>query len=662
MAIVNIGILAHVDAGKTTLTEQILFATGVIRAVGSVDKGTAQTDTMELERARGISIRAAVTSFQLHELKVNLIDTPGHSDFVAEVERSLRVLDAVVLVISAVEGVQPQTRRLARAIRAASLPFIIFVNKIDRLGARGEALLGDIEQKLGLRVVAMNSPRDLSERSAQVVACDRADPIWHETLIDRLAETSERVIEAYERTGGELSDAFLSAETRAQVASGGLVPVYFGSAMTGARVPELLAGLEEWLPASDVATDAPLNGAVFKIVRQPSGEKLVYVRLFGGSLAVRQRVTLCRQSSFGEPEQFEERITALERFAGGRAVSSDTAAAGEIAILHGLRAAHIDDRVGSETNLRAIDLAFPAPALESVVRPRDVGQIAQLRTALDQLAEQDPLISLRQRNDAGELSVRLYGEVQKEVLLDTLARDYGVDAHFGPSRTICIERPTGGGEAFEIIFEGENPFYATVGFRVEEAAVGSGIRYIRELGSLPLAFYRAVEETVYETFSQGLHGWEVTDCLVTLTRAGFSSVMSTAGDFRKLVPLVLMHALRRAGTEVCEPVEELEVEIPEDTFGPVCSALIAARAALDGSQQDGESYRLRWQIPSAELHGIEQQLPGLTHGDGSWVSSFAGYVPVSGDPPERTRVGPNPLNRAHYLADVARGLTGSTAG
>jgi ribosomal protection tetracycline resistance protein len=660
MAIVNIGILAHVDAGKTTLTEQILFRTGVIRAVGSVDKGTAQTDTMELERARGISIRAAVTSFQLHDLKVNLIDTPGHSDFVAEVERSLRVLDAVVLVIAAVEGVQSQTRRLARAIRAAQLPHIIFVNKIDRLGARGEALLADIEQKLALRVVAMNRPEGLSERSAQVVACDRTDPAWRDALIDRLAETSEPVIEAFERSG-DLDDAFLTAEIRAQVASGDLVPVYFGSAMTGAGVPELLAGLEEWLPASDDASDAALDGSVFKIARQPSGEKLVYVRLFGGRLAVRQKVTLCRASNFGEPEQFEERITALERFADGHAVHSEAADAGEIAILHGLKTAHIDDRLGSGSTAR-IDLAFPAPALESVVRPRDPAQIAQLRTALDQLAEQDPLISLRQRNDAGELTVRLYGEVQKEVLLDTLVRDYGVDAHFGVSRTICIERPTGSGEAFELIFEGDNPFYATVGFRIEPAEAGSGIRYVRELGSLPPAFYRAVEETVYETFAQGLHGWEVTDCVVTLTHAGFSSVLSTASDFRKLVPLVMLQSLSQAGTEVCEPIEELEVEIPEDTFGSVCGTLIAARATLSRSWQEGATYRLIWQIPSAELHGIEQQLPGLTRGDGSWVSSFAGYMPVSGEPPERARVGPNPLNRAHYLADVARGQFGVMAG
>ncbi|HEX3723247.1 MAG TPA: GTP-binding protein, partial [Nitrolancea sp.] len=176
MAILNIGILAHVDAGKTTLTERILFETGVIRAIGSVDKGTTQTDTMELERARGITIRSAVVSFQLNQLKVNLIDTPGHSDFIAEVERSLRVLDAVVLVISAVEGVQPQTRRLARAIRAANLPLVIFVNKVDRLGARGDSLLDDIRRKLKLPIVALNSVATIGDRAAEIIAVDRASP------------------------------------------------------------------------------------------------------------------------------------------------------------------------------------------------------------------------------------------------------------------------------------------------------------------------------------------------------------------------------------------------------------------------------------------------------------------------------------------------------
>ena len=663
MAIVNIGVLAHVDAGKTSLTERILFETGVITAVGRVDKGTTQTDTMELERARGITIKSAVVSFQLHELKVNLIDTPGHGDFIAEVERSLRVLDGVVLVVSSVEGVQSQTRRLARAVRAAGLPMLIFANKIDRLGARDEALLDDIRRKLQLRIVALNAATGIGDRAAKVVPCERASPAWREPLTDLLAETNERVIEEFVGGGGELSDAFLAAELRAQVATGAIVPVFFGSAITGVGVPELLAGVEEWLPVADDAQTAPAAGTVFKISRRLSGEKSVYVRLFAGTLTVRQRVQLCQRNAFGELEQIEERITGIERFVSGAATPADAVSAGDIAGLHGLRAARIGDRIGAPPGVPSVDddsgawesaAAFPPPALESVVRPVEPGQITRLRAALEQLAEQDPLISLRQRNDAGELSIRLYGEVQKEVVAETLTRDYGVAATFGPSQTICIERPVGAGEHTEVMSENGNPFYATVGLRVEPAASGSGLRYVRQLGALPLAFYRAIEETVHETFTQGLCGWDVTDCVVILTQAGFSSVMSTAGDFRKLTPLVLLQALQTAGAEVCEPIEELELDIPEDTFGAVCGALVNARATMRSVARDGAAQRVICQIPSAELRAVEQQLPGLTHGDGGWVSNFAGYVPVTGAAPIRGRVGPNPLNRAHYLAELAR--------
>lgn len=655
MAIINLGILAHVDAGKTTLTERILFETGVITSVGSVDKGTTQTDTLDLERARGITIKSAVVSFQLNQLKVNLIDTPGHSDFVAEVERSLRVLDAVVLVVSAVEGVQSQTRRLARAIRAAGLPLVIFVNKIDRLGARGDALLDDLRRKLGFRVVAMNAAVTTGDRAAEVAPRDRRDPAWCDRLTDLLAETNEGVIEEFDRTGGKLSLAFLEEELRCQIAAGAVIPVFFGSAITGVGVSELLCGLEEWLPPTEEPSDAPVSGTVFKIARRSSGEKLAYVRIFSGCLTVRQRAVMRRRDVVGELEEIEERITGIERFADGTSIQAETAGAGEIVALHGLRAARIGDHIGAEDLvLGEVAPAFPPPALESVVRLVDPGQITALRTALEQLAEQDPLISLRQRNEEGEISVRLYGEVQKEVIQETLAREYGIAVGFGPTQTICIERVTGIGEYVEFIFEGGNPYHATIGFRIEPGEIGSGIRYERQLGSLLPVFYRVTEETVYAALTQGLSGWEVIDCAVTLTHTGYSSPTTVAGDFRKIVPLVLLQALLRAGTQVCEPIEELEVEIPEDTFGAVCGALINARATIRTSDHEGTTHRIIAEIPTAELRAVEQQLPGLTRGEGAWVSSFAGYVPVTGDFPTRKRIGPNPLNRAHYLIDVPR--------
>ena len=237
----------------------------------------------------------------------------------------------------------------------------------------------------------------------------------------------------------------------------------------------------------------------------------------------------------------------------------------------------------------------------------------------------------------------------------TLARDYGIAATFGVTQTICTERPIEGGESVEFLGADGNPFIATVGLRVEPAPQRSGVRYVRELGSLPLAFYRAIEETIHETFKQGLSGWEVADCVVTLTHAGFDSVTSTASDFRKLVPLVLMRALQGAGTTICEPFETIEIEIPEDTFGAVSGALVHARATLGNAFRDGASYRVLAEIPTVELRALEQQLPSLTRGEGGWLSTFAGYVPIYGDAPVRTRIGTNPLNRAQYLADVARG-------
>ncbi len=683
MAILNIGILAHVDAGKTSLTERILYEAGVIRSVGRVDKGTTQTDTLELERARGITIQSAVVSFTLGDLKVNLIDTPGHGDFIAEVQRSLEVLDAVILVVSAVEGVQSQTRRLARAIRTAGLPLGIFINKIDRAGARHEALLDDIRSKLHLRLVPLNAPSGSGDRAAQVVAIDQHDPTWREALTDLLAESNEDVIDEYERTDGQIGDVFLHDELRRQIAATTIVPVHVGSAMTGVGVRELLDGIAAWFPTAPQDDAAPTSGTVFKIQRRGggggTGEKLVYVRLFTGSLAVRQRVLLRRRalSSVGagsddgvdgamwdgvadtddsfDVDTFEERLVAMERFHDGSAVRVDVAGAGEIVRLHGLRSARIGDRVGpADPQDRHLADAFPPPALETVVRPTDPAQITALRGALEQLSEQDPLIALQQRNAQGDISVRLYGEVQKEVLTDTLQQEHGIAVVFDASHIICIERPIGTGQHMEVMVTGENPFWATVGLRVEPGPVGSGLRYVQSLGMMPNAYYGVVREMVYRTLTQGLSGWEVTDCVVTVTHAHYKVPVSTGTDYRKLTPMVAMLALDMAGTQVCEPVETLEIEIPEDTFGNVYGALILARATVEHSSVVGATYHLTCEIPTAEVRAFEQQLPGLTRGEGGWSSHFSGYIPITDEPPIRERVGPDPRNRAHYLAEVSQ--------
>ncbi len=651
MSFLNLGILAHVDAGKTSLTERLLFETGVIRRVGSVDSGTTQTDTLELERARGITIQSAVVSFALGDLAVNLIDTPGHPDFIAEVVRSLRVLDAVILVVSAVEGVQPQTRRLAHALQAAGIPRLIFINKIDRVGARDEALLAHLAQALRMRVLPMNGVINLGTPDHRVVPTDPHDQAWQTRCIDLLAASSDDVIDAYERQDGALSAAYLHAALRQQVAAGEITPVFFGSAISGVGIPALLEGIREWLPAAPADPAAPLTGEVFKIAHRPSGEKLTYLRLFSGTLEVRQRVILHRRTEHGLLEELAVRVTGIDRAGAHGAVECVTA--GDIAILHGLRHARIGDRAGApDDDLGALPPALPLPALESVVRPVDPAQITQLRAALEIMAEHDPLIALRQHNAEGEVSLRLYGEVQKEVIQATLAQKHGVAVTFGPTMTICTERPDGVGEHIEPL--GVNPIAAGVGLRIAPAAAGSGIRYERELGSLPLAFYRALEETIYETLAQGLAGWEVTDCVVTLIDCGYYSPITIAADFRKLTPLVIMQALRQAGTTVYEPIEALDLDIPEAACNAITRILTHARATIRETAVQGDIARISCTIPTAELRGVEQQIPGLTRGEGTWVSSPGGYIAVTRNPPIRPRSGPNPFNREQYLAEMTR--------
>lgn len=651
MSFLNLGILAHVDAGKTSLTERLLFETGVIRQIGSVDAGTTQTDTLALERARGITIQSAVASFTLGEFTVNLIDTPGHPDFIAEVVRSLRVLDAVILVVSAVEGVQPQTRRLAHALQVAGIPRLIFINKIDRVGARDDALLAHLAQALRLRVLPMNGVGGLGTPEHRVELVDLHDPAWQERCLDLLAASSDEVIATYEQQGGVLSAAYLCDALRQQVAAGQITPAYFGSAISGVGMPELLEGIRAWLPAAREDPAAPLTGEVFKIAHRPSGEKLTYLRLFTGTLEVRQRLPLHRRVERGGVDELEARVTGIERAGTRDAVERVTA--GDIAILHGLRHARIGDRAGAPGDaLEYLPPALPLPALESVVRPVDPRQITQLRAGLEIMAEHDPLIALRQRNAEGEVSLRLYGEVQKEVIQATLAQEHGVAVTFGTTMTVCIERPCGMGEHIEPL--GGSPIAAGVGLRIEPAEAGSGIRYERELGALPLAFYRALEETIYETLAQGLAGWEVTDCVVTLVDCGYYSPITIAADFRKLTPLVMMQALLRAGTTVYEPIEALDVDLPEDACTAVTRILTHARATIRETTVVGGAARITCTIPTADLRAVEQQIPGLTRGEGTWVSTPAGHIAVARNPPSRARSGPNPFNREGYLAEIVR--------
>jgi len=669
MRTLNLGILAHVDAGKTTLSERLLYTTGAIDHVGSVDAGTTQTDSLELERERGITIRAAVASFLVGDLAVNLVDTPGHPDFIAEVERVLGVLDGAVLVVSAVEGVQPQTPLLFRALRRLNVPTLIFVNKIDRAGADVVRTVEAMARRLSPALVPMEQVRDPGQRTASVVPDGVDDAAHVTTLTEVLAENDDSILRAFVNDEAGQGYPQLRRKLAAQTRRAAAHPVFFGSAAFGVGIEELLGGVDEFLSGARGDPDAPVSGRVFKIERTPAGERVAYVRLFAGTLRPRQRVRV----GAGEAKP-----TAIRVFAPAGKPRGDVVTAGEMATISGLGTVRVGDAIGIPPATASDETAarFPRPTLEAVVFARQPEASGRLRVALAQLADQDPLIDVRQDDTRHEISVSLYGDVQKEVIQATLERDYGIAADFRETTTVCVERPKRAGEADEVIRAktktnitgrssplSTNPFIATLGLRIEPAPAGTGIEYVHEveprliplyLFKTPEAFSAQMEAFVHEALVEGLAGWQVTDCRVTMTDCGYASPVTSAADYRRLTQLVLMTALERAGTWVCEPLTDLTLEVPSSTAPGVVAVLGQLGGRIRGQFSTNGLSTIDAVLPVARVRSIQNRLPGLSMGEGSLETRFGGYQPIGSNPPRRPRTTPSPLDREAWLASLAK--------
>lgn len=627
MSLLNLGVLAHVDAGKTSLTEHLLYHAGAIDAPGSVDRGTTRTDSLDVERRRGITVRAAVTSFVVGERQINLVDTPGHPDFIAEVERSLTVLDAAVLVVSAVEGVQAQTVVLWRALTRLRVPTLFFVNKIDRAGADVER----VETQIRRRLTGAVLPLCVAEQEG-------TDAVRVEGL----------------GWGGAEIDEVLHGGLRA----GGAVPMLCGSAITGAGVAELASVLAR-LPVPAQVTDirAPVAGTVFAVDRD-GGQRRAWIRLWGGRTGIRDEVGI--QGRKGA------RITQIDVSRPGGLVRATSAGAGEIVAVCGPQAA-IGEVIGTPPRRRRH--RFAPATLQALVEPVDPAQRVRLWSALAELADEDPLIGLRLDPHAGEAGVHLHGEVQREVIDELLRLRYGVETRWRPSAVICLERPVGTGEAVERIGLDANPYLATIGLRVEPLPVGRGVVFAPgiERGKLPAAFVAATEEGARAGLRHGLSGWAVTDIRITMTESAYlprqsamhqkfnKAMSSIAADFRRLAPVVLHAALARARTVVCEPIERFDLDVPEAAF-PATAALLGRCAAVTTDSTVADGYlHLRGTVPTARVRELATRLPDLTGGEAVLVATLDHHAPVVvGPPPRRTWRGPDPGDRLTWFRDVPR--------
>ncbi|MFL1673458.1 GTP-binding protein [Paenibacillus dendritiformis] len=656
MKTINIGIVAHVDAGKTSLTERLLYETKVIRELGGVDSGSTQTDSLELERRRGITIKASVVSFIVNEVKINLIDTPGHADFIAEVERAFGVLDGAVLVLSAVEGIQAQTKLLMAVLEKLAIPVILFVNKIDRSGAQPEAVFEAIRQRLSRSAIPLYGTVQAGTKQADIVKkqCSNENAEFYAQCIELAADHDEQLLASYVY-GGEISRFRIEETLTRLIREARVYPILAGSAMTGIGINELLEAITRFIPAPQPCADAPLSGVVFKIERASSGEKIAYIRVFSGSFAVRQTIQVNRKQDDGQIEAASFKVKRIQLFDRGRTADAASAGAGEFCKVWGLKEVRIGDVIGTWSE-RIRELHVAAPQMESRIEAVPKSGDHALYQALMNMAEEDPLIHLWRDEHHRETYIRLFGEVQKEVIEATLKEAYQLDVRFAETRIVCIEKPRGTGKAVEFMGAEGNPFYATVGFRIDPCEAGSGVTYRLEveLGSLPLAFQAAIEDTVYATLRQGLYGWEVTDIAVTLTHTGYASPVTVAGDFRKLVPLVLMEALSRAGTDVYEPIHEYELTIPAGSISSAMHRLAGLRALMTEPVMSGDTCLLTGTIPVKTAEAFKRSLHAITEGEGVFIARPCGFIRMESGYPVRKRSDYNPLNRKDYLLHVLR--------
>lgn len=644
MGSLTLGVLAHVDAGKTSLTERILFQAGVRQRLGSVDLGTTYTDDMRLERERGITIKSAVATFEMNGILVNLLDTPGHPDFIAEIERTVSLLDVAIIVVSAVEGVQAQTRVLVAALQRLAIPYVLFINKIDRTGADFLQVMESFAIQLKSRPLPLVTVRDGGSSVAFVEPIDPTTPKGMSEWLDILSFNDEMLLSDYVNDTVGIATKRIEESLSKQFGQGLVNPVFAGSAITGVGVEIMINAIMRFSPILARDPNAPVSASVFKIDRGWGGQKRFYVSVRAGTLRLRQKIDTPTGSS---------RITGIHVSACGGLKPSSQAVAGEIACITGLDGVRIGDHIGDSANRAHRSNIFTPPSIETHIIPSLATQSKALWVALNELAEQDPLIDLRRDID-GEVFVSLYGEVQKEIISSTLQLEYGMCAIFEESKVICVEMLMSASEALESIHDSSNPFLATIGIHVSPRLPGSGYKFTCEarLGQMPMSFYKAIEESVFEALQEGVQGWRIPDCEVTLTVVGYQSPTSTAADFRYLSPLVLASAIRKAGTRVCEPRSVFRIDLPPDTSSAVYCLLLKSGAAINRTVPLNEGVQIEGTVATRYVYRLQHVIPNLTGGRGCMVSEVATYAPVTGVVPVRARAHPNPYNRDDYLRQI----------
>lgn len=632
------------------MTESLLLHSGNITDAGQVDRGTSRSDSLDVERRRGISVRASALCFEWQGIHVNLIDTPGHVDFSAEVERSLRVLDAAILVVCCVAGVQTQTEVIWRALRERDLPVLLFVNKIDRMGADPDGVRDQLRRELSDRIVALDEVVGAGDLGA---ALTTQDPQRQELMTETIAAEDDALLERY-LANDEISDAAVRQSLADSVAARRLFPVLCGSAKSGVGVQALLEAVANLLPDARGDVEDPPSAIVFRRDRDDRLGQVAAVRVYTGCLRTRDRiqnVTADRQ----------EQITQIKRLSVDRLEDASQLEAGDIGFLCGLPEARIGDILGDAGPIPG-EVRWTEPLLSVRVMPADDAQLPDLLAALEQLSREDPLLDLQWHADERELHVRIMGAVQVEILTEILQTRFGLEARVLDPTVIYRETPASAADGEES-YTMPKPCWAIVRFHVEPGAPGSGVEFHSQVGKSDIhpRYQNEIRQMLPTALKQGIKGWEVTDLRITLVEGNHHLLHSRPGDFKLATHMALMKGLQAADTTLLEPMLAFRVQGPGDLIGRVTSDMINMRGQLEPAQIEGDSFTLTGRVPLSTSMDYVVQLSSLSSGRASLSAQFDGYDPC---PPglgqSRPYRGISPLDRAKYILWWRGAITDAT--
>ncbi|MBI4201023.1 MAG: elongation factor G [Chloroflexi bacterium] len=664
----NMGFIAHIDAGKTTVSERVLFLAGRTYKLGDVDAGTAVMDWMDQERERGITITAAAASFYWKDCQVNLIDTPGHVDFTAEVERSLRVLDGGVVIFDAVAGVQPQSETVWRQADRYHVPRICFVNKMDRPGADFIRTVDMIRHRLRANPVPIQMPLgressftgiiDLLEEKALVYANDdgyepTVGPIpegllkeyldFRDGFIAKVAETDESLLLKY--LGGEpISAEELRAALRRATISGTLMPVLCGSALRTRGIQPLLDAITYYLPAPsdmppvsgvesktgnqvlrEARDDQPLAALAFKVVTDPYSGRLVYLRVYSGTV---RSGAMVYNATKGE----RERMGRIVRMMANRREDVDELRAGDIGATVGLKTTFTGDTLCSEQAPVVLEaIRFPQPVISVAIEPKSKADQERLVDALAKLAEEDPTFQVRYEQETGQTIISGMGELHLEVLVERLRRESNVQANIGKPKVAYRETITNPARAEGrfIRQSGGHGQYGHVWLEIEPQVRGGGFEFESKVvgGDIPREFIPAVREGVKSALESGVvGGFPVIDVKVTLVDGSYHEVDSSEIAFRMAGTIGMKEALRRAHPVLLEPIMAMEIVTPGEFLGDILGDLNSRRAHIRNLEGHGDTQVIAAHVPLAELFGYATQIRSLTQGRATFSMEFHDYA------------------------------------